>query len=291
MTETLEEDTLKKVIYKLFPRETEPEAIRDIYIQEWNEEWDVNPIEAGRVKRKGARSTAPGMDGITTKMWRRSPNMIEKVAGIYTKCMKTGEFPVQWKRARLVLIPKGKVKDQEIPKARPICLINDIGKGLERIIVGRIEKWMEEVATTGFRVSVVGDNQYGFRKNRSTIDALNRVKEKVMNAFKEGETVIIVSLDIENAFNSIPWKQIRAMMRRKRVPYYLVRLLDSYFGDRNVKYVIATGKLEETEVQRGVPQGSVLGPMIWNLVYDRVLKVRKEKGCELIGYADDTLIM
>lgn len=80
-------------------------------------------------------------------------------------------------------------------------------------------------------------------------------------------------------------------MRRKRIPYYLVRLLDSYFGDRNVKYVIATEKLEETEVQRGVPQGLVLGPMIWNLVYDRVLKVRKEKDCELIEYADDTLIM
>lgn len=54
-------------------------------------------------------------------------------------------FPKQWKRARLVLIPTGKTEDQKIPKARPICLIDDIGKGLERIIVERIEKWMEDM--------------------------------------------------------------------------------------------------------------------------------------------------
>jgi len=64
----------------------------------------------------------------------------------------------------------------------------------------------------------------------------------------------------------------------------------SYFTNRSV-FVNAEGKVTQIEVQKGVPQGSVLGPLIWNLVYDRVLKVKKEKGCELIGYADDTLIV
>lgn len=293
LTETLEKDKLRMVIYGLFPRETKIESVRDTIIHEWNDDWDVGVNDINRViKRKNVRSTAPGIDGITLKMWRKVPaSMVNRLSEIYTKCLRSGEFPIQWKRAKLVLIPKGKVDEQEIPKARPICLIDDVGKGLERIIVERIENWMEEALRTGFRVSAVGNNQYGFRKNKSTIDALNKVKASIEAACKNGEVTIIISLDIENAFNSIPWNQIRNMMKRKRLPSYLVRILNSYFNNRSVEYLTAEKLIEKIDVQRGVPQGSVLGPLIWNLVYDRVLKVKKEKGCELIGYADDTLIM
>lgn len=80
------------------------------------------------------------------------------------------------------------------------------------------------------------------------------------------------------------------MLKRKRVPRYLVKILNSYFKDRYVEYSIMDGSRIRTEMQRGVSQGSVLGPLIWIMVYDRVLKVKKEKGCEVIGYADDTII-
>lgn len=71
---------------------------------------------------------------------------------------------------------------------------------------------------------------------------------------------------------------------------YLCKILNSYFKDRYVEYINMDGIKTRTEVQRGVPQGSVLGPLIWNIVYDKVLKVKKEKGSEVIGYADDTII-
>lgn len=292
LTEVLEEDTLKEVIFKLFPRETEVEEDGEVVVDKWKDEWDVSFVETNRtVRRKGARNTAPGVDGINNKMWKKSPNMINKVAEIYTKCMRAGEFPAQWKRAKLVLIPKGKIEEQKVRKARPICLIDDVGKGLERVIVERIERWTDEMVSKGLHFSAVANNQYGFRRNKSTIDALTRVKERVVEARKDGNVAMIISLDIENAFNSIPWKEIKRMMRRKRFPYYL-KILNSYFENRSVEYVNATGKIIQTKVERGVPQGSVLGPLIWNLVYDRVLKVKKEKGCELIGYtADDTLIV
>lgn len=103
----------------------------------------------------------------------------------------------------------------------------------------------------------------------------------------------MVCLDIENAFNSIPWIEIRKMLTRKRVPAYLIRILNSYFEDRFVEYNRKDGSLARIEMQKGVPQGSVLGtcgPLIWIMVYDKVLKVRKETGCEVIGYANDTII-
>lgn len=80
------------------------------------------------------------------------------------------------------------------------------------------------------------------------------------------------------------------MLNRKRVLRYLIRILNSYFKERYVEYINIDGHKTRTEVQKGVPQGSILGPLIWNMVYDNVLKVKKEEGCEVIGYADDTII-
>lgn len=217
-------------------------------------------------------------------MWRKVPGkMIERLTEIANKLLKVGKFPRKWKLAKLVLIPKAKNDESDTPKARPICLIDDIGKCLEKIIVERIGNWMEYMVERGLAFAAVGRNQYGFRKNRSTIDALNRIKEIVEMARKEGDTTVMISVDIENAFNSIPWSEIRKMLRRKRVPMYLIKILNNYFKNRYIEYTTMDGSVTRMEVQRGVPQGSVLGPLIWIMVYDKVLKVKKEEGCEVVG--------
>lgn len=292
LTEILEKDKLEKLIFKLFPRETGELKEEEIKVRSWKEEWEIDPMEVCNViRRKKSRNTAPGPDGITLKMWRKVPGkMIEKITDIMNNNLRKGKFPRKWKLSKLVLIPKGENDDSDIPKARPICLLDDIGKCLKKVIVDRIEDWMEYMVGKGLAFASISKNQYGFRKNKSTIDALSRVKEIVEEARKNNETTVMVSLDIENAFNSIPWIEIRRMLKRKIVPVYLIRILNSYFKDRFVEYIDRDGIKNITEVQRGVPQGSVLGPLIWVMVYDKVLKVRKEKGCEVIGYADDTII-
>lgn len=291
ITETLEPELLGRLMFKLFPRENAGVRPDEVRIEEWEEEWNVSTEEMCSAIRKKRKNTAPGPDGITMRMLRKIPGrMVEEIVKIANRMMKEGRFPKKWKVAKLVLIPKA-VKESEIPRARPICLIDDIGKCLERIIVERIESWMERMALRGWFFGSIANNQYGFRKNRSTIDALGKVKEIVQDAIKNGETAVIVSLDIENAFNSIPWVEIRKMLVRKRVPKYLRRILFDYFKDRYVEFPVKEGLCNRMEVQKGVPQGSVLGPLIWLMVYDKVLRVKCERGCEVIGYADDTIII
>lgn len=188
------------------------------------------------------------------------------------------------------MIPKAKKDESDIPKARSICLIDDIEKCLEKIIVERINNRMEYMAERGMAFCAIGKNQYGFRKNRSTIDALYRVKEIAEGTRTSGETAVMISLDIENAFNSIPWAEIRKMLVRKKIPAYLIRILNSFFRERYVEFPTIEGAITRMEVQKGVPQGSVLGPLIWIMVYDKELGIKKEPGCEVIGYADDTMI-
>jgi len=136
-------------------------------------------------------------------------------------------------------------------KARPICLLNEIGKWFEKVIRGRIENWVEDHSEA--RLS---DGQFGFRPGRSTIDALQYVKEFVQKQTSvHKKVVIVVGLDIKNAFNSIPWDSIRNAVLQKGFSPYIRRLIDHYLSDRYIAFEDSKGEKVRRMVSRGVPQG------------------------------------
>ncbi|CAB0033036.1 unnamed protein product [Trichogramma brassicae] len=133
------------------------------------------PIPAVTLEElKGAQSkikerSAPGPDGI--------PNSALKIAiaarpdiflRVYTMCLETGVFPFSWKRHRLVLLPKPGKPPDEPSSYRPLCMLDTAGKILERIICDRLEAFTK-------RPGGLSKRQYGFRKGRSTIDAIEDV--------------------------------------------------------------------------------------------------------------------
>lgn len=146
-----------------------------------------------------------------------------------------------------------------------ICLMDDIGKILERIIMNRINTWMDKRLIDGFWI--ISGNQYGFKRNSSTIDALMKVKVRqyIETNLAQGNIVIAISLDIKNAINSIPWSAIRRALCRKRFPSYL-RLLHNYLHDKYIEYIDMYGNIQRYPVTTGVPQGLVIGPMLWNVI-------------------------
>lgn len=103
--------------------------------------------------------------------------------------------------------------------------------------------------------------------------------------------MVAVSLDVENAFNSIPWAVINEALKRKGFPMYIVDIIKNYLSHRFIEFMDGKGCLVQRQVKAGVPQGSVLGPVLWNIGYDCVLQVGEDDGCRVICYADDTLIL
>lgn len=212
---------------------------------------------------------APGLDGI--------PGVVIKAVALgrpemfrdtFQQCLLDGVFPKQWKRQKLVLLPKGKGPVGNCP----LCMLDILGKFFERILYARLE-------TTTESPNGLGRHQYGFRKGRSTLDALAAVENIARDALNGDRWLggrkkycAIVTLDVKNAFNTAKWPVILNAMRNMGIPEYLRITVGSYFRDRILCYDTAAGP-KYYEVSSGVPQGSVLGPILCVCAETRRLKV------------------
>jgi hypothetical protein len=208
--------------------------------------------------------------------------MSSRLRHLFNRCMREGAYPRKWRTARLVLLRKeGRPLDSTY---RPICLLDEVGKLVERVISARLEAHMKQ------REPGWHNSQYGFHQGRSTIDAVEHARRSIQEMITHQGVALAVSLDITNAFNSIPWSRIIEAPRYHHVPKYLVEVTQAYLDDKWLEYGSKTG-IERRPVERGVPQGSVLGPILWITAYDRVLRCPRPLGADLVCYAGDALIL
>lgn len=109
LSEILDEDSLTKLVDSLFPRCLARGREQDNPPIEWVDEMDVSIVEVLRyVKKRTIKNTAPGPDNIKAFAWKRVPgSLLIPIASMFTLCLREGVFPGIWKRAALVLIPKG----------------------------------------------------------------------------------------------------------------------------------------------------------------------------------------
>lgn len=291
LTESLEPELVEEVVSGLFPSESEfqpPQMVPET--AEPRQTDDVVPpvleveLELAILKLR-AKNKAPGPDGIHGRAWVIALRELgDRFRGLLSNCLELGRFPTTWKTGRLVLLKKdGRPADS--PSAyRPLVMLNEADKLFERIIAARL---VQHLRWEGPDLS---DHQFGFRVGRSTIDAINLVKCRSEEVVASGGVMLAVSLDIANAFNTLPWACVREALKYHEVPSYLRRIVSAYLSGRYITYTGRNGGLIRREMSCGVPQGSVLGPLLWNIGYDWVLRGTLNQGAGVVCYADDTLV-
>jgi Reverse transcriptase (RNA-dependent DNA polymerase). len=238
-------------------------------------EWDELD-NAVKMMRTGK---APGLDGmsaeIVKRVWLAIPRYMK---ALYDECLRTNCFPNEWKIAKVIVLLKSPDKDRMEPRSyRPISLLSVFGKVLERMMMKRL---MNKV------MNGMNDKQYGFRAGRSTEDAWNRVKEWVSESNKR--YVLGVSVDFKGAFNWLCWESV--MVRLRMLGCTELGIWRSYFTNRKACVVGINGVVWK-DVCRGCPQGSISGPVIWNVMIDVLLWKLEESECKVVAYADDLLLV
>jgi hypothetical protein len=291
-TSAMEPELLRRVLESLFPNPGpfSPPAMEPISrpttLEEEEEGPPVSNVEFGTGRdRLRCRRKAPGPDGVPSKVVDIALGPLgDRFRAVLNTCIAAKRFPRRWRVGRLCLLRKEGRPPDSPSGYRPVVLLDESGKFFEKILASRIVEHLES------RGPDLAECQYGFRTGRSTMDAVARLKRWTEAATQSGEAVVAVSLDIANAFNSLPHECIEAALKFHEVPLYLRALVTDYLRDRVVLYEDAEGRVQSWPMTAGVPQGSVLGPLLWNLGYNWVLRGALLPRTEVVCFADDTLV-
>lgn len=282
---SLSEERLMEEVDRLFPRH-EIENFGDGLPEMKEDEIPMfTTLEVETAAKSIKKGKAPGPDNFPPEIIRQvASSQTRYVTEVMNDLLKKATFPKEWKRARLVMIEKAKTEMGARTKYRPLSLISVWGKLLEGLVRIRLE---EEIERTGG----LSDEQYGFRKGRSTVDAMNKVRSlaETVNTgyYKSRGFSVLITLDVENAFGSAPWKGLMEALRARGVALYLRKIIADYLTDR--KLILTEDK--EMELTCGVPQGSILGPTLWNVYYDGIFRLKMPPEVYLVGYADDLALV
>lgn len=196
---------------------------------------------------------------------------------IYNLILETAVFPDAMKHAKISVIYKGGDRNTA-SNYRPISVLPVFSKGIEKLIFARMTEFFN-------KKSVLTDSQYGFRKDRSTEMALLTLKEYVLQSFENNYYTVGIFIDFSKAFDSLNHE----ILIRKLCLYGIrgkpLELLKSYLKHRRQYVSINKQNSSLLPIVCGVPQGSILGPLLFNVFINDIVTINSE--VQFIMYADD----
>ena len=239
---------------------------------------DVNENEVKKII-KSLKSSSCGVDGISAYFIKISADYLANpLVNIINGSFKHRVFPDRWKQAIVKPIPKNNnpIKESEY---RPISLLTVFSKIHEKYATSQIVKYLQQE-------NLQDVYQSAYKSNHSTVTALLNITEDIYNALDDSELTVLVLIDYSKAFDTINHRILFAKLKALGFHSDAISWIVSYLTDRKQKVKTLNDESGWEHIVNGVPQGSVIGPLLFSIMVYDIKQVMEE--CDYHMYADDT---
>ena len=221
---------------------------------------------------------------IPLKMLKLSIRFSEVLARIFNIMIETGIYPECLKCAKITPVYKSGQRSC-VENFRPIAILPILDKIFEKLLYGRLESFLN-------MSNLITKSQFGFQKNSSTILAIEYFLSNAVKSFENCEFLLVVFADLRKAFECVDLDILLEKLYRYGIRGLAHKLFSSFLKNRKQKVLINGVQSKELLLNRGVPQGSCLGPILFLIFINdlpNLFKQYNEIYCLL--YADDTSLM
>lgn len=214
----------------------------------------ITVADVTRMLNKLDENKNGGPDGLPNVFLKRvSRSIAEPLCIIFNKSLDSGIFPSQWKRANITPIFK-KGDDQDVTNYRPVSLLSTLALVFEKLVHEQVYELVKDK---------ISPRQHGFMRGKSTSSNLNEYIHFIADALDSRFEVHSIYTDFIKAFDSVIHVILLEKLHDIGIKGILWAWFKSYLGGRIATVVFNGSESEPFEVEKGVPQGSVLGPLLF----------------------------